>query len=57
METPFLLNTRDDGAAELHVLDSIRHRVRAGQAAGGGAVCGRWTMTVCSDGMRIHRIG
>ena len=24
---------------------------------GDGAVCGRWTMTVCSDGMRIHRIG
>ena len=42
---------RPDGAAGLHALDIIRHRDRAGQAAGGGAVCGRLTMTVCSDGI------
>jgi hypothetical protein len=47
-------STRDPSCA--HSTPS-RHRDRAGQAAGGGVVCGRWTMTVCSDGMRIHRIG
>ena len=28
-----------------------------GQASAGGAVCDPWTMAVCSEGMRIHRIG
>ena len=45
-----------NGATKLHATPS-RHRDRACQAAEVGAVWGCWAMTVCSDGMRIHRIG
>jgi hypothetical protein len=40
-----------------HALDTRPASPSRGQAAGAGRVCGGWTVTVSSDGIRIHRIG